>query len=571
MTDQLLQEIISDSIDFTNTPQVISLTNLIKNRLDMSKLFWLDKTDGVRHVVINYKGNVYKYHPKFGLTKLYTSKVHQTSIVDAEELDSKFYIFDVYYLDKDVRKFDYKSRMGLLDKAVNKYFGPNKLLILKTFKKVTNWKDLITYARTIHEHKDGVIIQLNEPYSDNWIRDCQQFKLKPAEFNTVDILYKQFKPNVYHLYLIGNAKDILNNQRSKPRYVTDFGYNLKKLDFNKRDYLILFESPFFKKISEYIYNKSDMTKLGISHLEDEGIYESYLDENCVWHPIRHRDDKKIPNGYIVGLNNVSLVFSPVTDDDNYFQAITFDQVKKNFNLKSIDAAKELVSEFHDISNEIRSIIFKHVNIKIDQSINQAFTCLDLAGGRGGDLEHIFNLGFRNIFAEDIDKEALTLYSIKARSKRVLLNCFGSGIEKDNSALIQDIIHRHEYKPFKFVVLNYAVHYLIPNIESLYSFLKSVCDRDVKILMTYYDGEKIKEYSKKSKEVFKIKVKGSTAEMPLPTISKTGYRSEPLVLKDSFEGFFKPEFEYYPYKECKQKSKYCPEYLSCIKSGIYTLN
>ena len=109
------------------------------------------------------------------------------------------------------------------------------------------------------------------------------------------------------------------------------------------------------------------------------------------------------------------------------------------------------------------------------------------------------------------------------------------------------------------------------MKELRNFLRAVCKRNVYIIMTYYDGEMIKKCNGEFK-TFKIKINssGTSAEMPLPTISSTGYRTEPLVLKDSLNEYFKCLYEIYPFTEFGLKSEFCDDYLSCIKSGVYTL-
>ena len=564
------------TFDVKKCPQVSVLTNTIINNMTTSndELYWLDKTDGVRRlIIIDSDNSIYSVHGVEGTEKIGETKNFKLTIFDTESVKNEYFIFDVYYYDgEDVRNKPFDERMTCIKKELPNCFK------FKKYNKVNDWKKLIDYAMTEHKGFDGIVIQENWPYDistpSSWLRVPYQFKLKPMKYNTIDFLYKYTKDKWYHLYLSGGIQQIIFNNRAMPRYLTDFDYNMKSLDPNERYYNILFSTPLFSDTSGYEFDPIDVKQLGLNEKDvtclDNLIIETNYDIIMnKFRPIRIRLDKDHPNGYNVGLINMSLYFSPVKIDENiYFENITDEQVMKNYNLKSVDEAIRLIDEFHQINQDIRQLIFKRFG---EQYNVKYHTCLDLAGGRGGDLLNILSLGINNVFAEDSDKEALVRYSLKAHKSRMLLNCFGLGIGKNNTLLINDIKSRREYKPFGLVVINYAIHYLIPVMKELRNFLRAVCKRNVYIIMTYYDGEMIKKCNGEFK-TFKIKINssGTSAEMPLPTISSTGYRTEPLVLKDSLNEYFKCLYEIYPFTEFGLKSEFCDDYLSCIKSGVYTL-
>ena len=569
MQKQLVNKIMSSTFNFKYCPQVDILTNTIKESFDKSDFYWMDKMDGLRQLLINYAGKVYKYHPVFGLKFLFESNISETSIVDSEEVDNSFIIFDVYYvLNSDIRQLVFDKRMEKAFKP-SRLFGSNcKNIKLGTYSKINDWGKLIDYASTIHPHRDGVVLHLNKGYDQNdWLSDPVSFKLKPLRYNTTDFIYKKLSDNYYRLYLIGVSSDLVFNQRARPRYITDYNYDMKNLK-NNTSYKILFESPFFRCLSEYIVNKDDLDKLGESEIEDDGIYESYLDENCIWHPVRHRIDKIYPNGNSVGLTNSSLNFSPVSEKPIYFEQVTFDNLLKNFKFKTTDEAKLFVKEFKVVNNEIKSQIFETLKqeINIDPK-NNSNICCDIGGGRGEDSDFLLKLGYNNFFVQDIDKEALIAYSRHNNGRRVLLNCFATGIDKVND-LISEVKDRQEFKPFKLYIINFSMQYLIKDIEKLHKFIKATSTNDCRILITFHDGNRIKLY--RNKEIFNIVTKNGVTSMPAPLISKSGYKKEQLITSDMFDKYFKKIYEFYPYQNSKVKSKYCPEYFGCIKSGLYEL-
>jgi hypothetical protein len=76
------------------------------------------------------------------------------------------------------------------------------------------------------------------------------------------------------------------------------------------------------------------------------------------------------------------------------------------------------------------------------------------------------------------------------------------------------------------------------------------------------------------EVFKIKIDGNNAKMPLPTIEKDGYREEPLLLNKHVEILKNEGLEiikdYHPFDDkdfTEGCEKYMNDYLKCIRSII----
>ena len=94
--------------------------------------------------------------------------------------------------------------------------------------------------------------------------------------------------------------------------------------------------------------------------------------------------------------------------------------------------------------------------------------------------------------------------------------------------------------YDLIIMNFAIHYLctdIKNIDKLIDLVSLCLKSNGLFMVTYYDGEKIlkllgdnneMKFGKLKIEIVKRDGETVIANMPLPTISSTGFRTEPLT-------------------------------------------
>lgn len=566
---------ISNIYNITKSPQVLVLNNSIIQTTSVDEYVWLEKTDGVRFLIIFYKHKIYSFSNSSSLVELnikYKSEIDKLTIVDTEFYNDKEYkIFDIVMVEEEsIVDLSYKDRMKKWSVIKNKIECKN--IRIKEYYDLKSWKEVIDFVNNSSSNNlispisgdriDGVIIQKKKESYDS--KEPISYKLKPKRLNTIDfkLMWNKVEER-YYLYLVGRASELIYNLRYLPRYskISNefFGYDLKKLE-QKKQYFILFDSPYannlwyFKprevfKINDYpdflVKESVEIMKEMIKNPKQyhEKIVEMSLADDG-WIPLRLRFDKQYPNSYRVGLSNAALLFSPVT----YGQDVYFTRDKLAFD-------EELIDTFHKANRAIRTFIFdKFINNNQENDsylLKDYNTCVDLAGGRGGDLLHLFNAGCNTIFAIDADKEALITYTQKAGivqnkninhvlsvldknlTTRLTFNAIYGFLSSNNTDIKKDLYSRKEFRigEIDLVVMNYAFHYICnkyPSIIELRNDVKKMLTSDGVFILTFYDGEQIldKLGNKDEEEFSKFKIKRYT---PKPDYND-------IVFKDLEDGF-----------------------------------
>lgn len=564
----------------TKFPQVGVLTNNILREHDLNDFVVLDKTDGL-HINMAFLGNCIYSIVKGKLKKIQkVSYNFPLTILDTEyyKQNGMYYVFDACYINNvDISNLFFEERMNRAKEFIQSH---NKLknIIIKNYYKIVSLEKIINQVNTNETNAegirvDGVIFQLKyEPYFKS-APTC--FKLKRKVMNTIDFRLK-LDGNCFKLYLSGKEDDLKYNLRQLP---IDDNKGIKN---NETYFDILFASPYMERCDIFIpRNDWDQTGYGIDNINeitklmndiidnktefDNKIIEMSL-ANDGWVPMRIREDKQFPNGYNVGISNCSVMFSPVSIADIYFE-------------KETAFGEDVTKPYHKINRIIRKYIIE----KTINPINKKLSVLDLAGGRGGDEEILYHAGARNIFAVDNDTEALVQYvmrtpnMIKNKDKytfllpntkeptieddAVRLNIIHGCLGKNNDSIIDEITGRYEYPDNKFdvILMNYAIHYLCYSdncITALNNTINELLSDTGVFIFSRFDGEKIHNDMTNGKlklttfELSLIEDKCNDTvkwcNMALPTIDKTGYREEPLVL-DRFIKLFDLKIvdEYYP--------------------------
>ena len=550
-------------------PQVGIVTNDFINRTKTNNLVWLEKTDGLRSLLLISKtGSIYRRIKDDEYELIYGKKdtyVDVDTIIDTEKIDSDYLIFDCYaYKSLDLTRKNFMERMSKVEDIVkNKGFGIK--LKQKTWHQFKNWNELIKFVN-INEYSpitrnkiDGVIIQFTNMNARD---DVSSYKLKRNVMNTTDFKLIELERMVYRLYLGGrNVSSLLMKHEA---------YN------NTKDNEYVFSCPFFENchildlrgnvnIDTNLYFQSEVEEIrNIILKEGDRLHNKIVElsfDGIKWLPLRIRTDKQYPNSYNVGLSNIGNIFSPPKDNNgNYFEKIV---------------TNDLIREFHELNHKIRDEIF-------DLTPNGT-EVIDLAGGRGGDFKNLISKGYVNIFAIDQDSDALVKYVSRASRERgnskFYLNVIQFQIPNDGNedVLYYKLESRSEF-PTKFDLcfMNYAIHYIRDSLEMLCKFLTKVLKIGGKFCFSYFDGDYLIQKAKHNLGPFTIEVNidKRTAKMPLPTIDKSGYREEPLIFISEVRELFMKYglIEVETYKPCElikfeHKSKLL-DYLSLIRYSIF---
>lgn len=495
-------------------------------------------------------------------------------------------------------------------------------IISKKFDTEITFEDIIERSKTILPNVqdeladiefDGFILQAKSGYELSTkgkdiffdLSKVYSFKVKPLRYNTIDFKLKNENSKIlpkypseknglsekidpiYNLYLMGSGLEST--------------FNLKKLARTKttdRSTEILFLTPFIENTHQYnaelddeiemlVYDNTKRTKiLKKVHPKDIDlngkIIEMYFDiDKKIWKIHRFRNDKVFPNGYKIGLANMSLFFDPL-------------RLESYYSPKLVTFPEELVNDFHDCSHVVREVIYKKMSEQIEAKRFERFpqiNYLDIAAGRGGDLEYIFKLMkpmkdsvILNLFGTDISPTGLVKYALKTmklsvmNQKTVNLNVIAeaNGDSKQNDKLYNEIISRHEFEKFNVINMSFAIHYISNYLKEFVDFCKKTMANDCIFMLTFYDSEAVIDTIPKFKifKDIKIDIKKNEAYMPLPTISSSGYREEPCMSKKHIE-FLKKEFsnfceviEFNPFFGHKSKVPDNGLYFNCVKTLIF---
>lgn len=565
-------------------PQVSIISNRVLLETPLSRFVWSEKTDGQHFNVLIYDGVIYdvthaKRIPMLSLSKLPVigkTDCQSTLILDTEQYQDEFYVFDAMYVDGNIGDKPFMERLAEASKYIEQLPG----FKMKRFEPIPSINFLLDYIKndkspTTGHDIDGVILQRNDlPYIST---ETTVWKLKPRFLLTVDfklMLNTNGPTPCYDLYLIGSYWDMLNNLKQRPREqkrvydANGRAFEHRRGDKYPDNMLILFDSPAIPGLSTFTpgpWNSSGYSKRIIDHADhlmkmvhddlsslDGKIVEMSLTVDNKWVPIRIRTDKLTPNGYKIGLENVSLAFDPIKPESQiYFQ-------------KQIDASEEVQSFVHSLSAKMRQVIIETFVNPCNMS-----SAIDLCGGRGGDQYNLYANGIHTFFVIDQDTTALRQYQDRSFGlvpkykrygykpmiktwrrveprKTITLNILNHSLGENYTDIMNDLQSRYEWRgKVDLVIMNFAVHYICKSkvyLTRLGQFIKKVLKPDGRFIVTFYDGDWIYDNTiggecRVGPWVIKVTEpkKGPVeAMMPLPTI-RNGYQSEPLARRSILSG------------------------------------
>jgi SAM-dependent methyltransferase len=534
-----------------------------------------EKIDGIRSMIIIYPNNGVCYiinnKNKDGFSiKSLTPSITSNSIfanvsciiLDSEAIDSKYYIFDVIKYEvnltpnhkiNNVHEMPFKKRLEyikiIVDNANELLIDNEPFLFAKHFIELTTDSymiDIKTFYNDMLQIQnysiDGLIIISKNDNYDNTLN----YKWKPVI--TIDFVAKQcpndmlgilpyiIKPNKTLYLLFCGIRSIEYKQWGIERFklYDQIFPNVCVNKYGKTNdsYIPIQFAPSADPYAYLFWSDNDA-------LNDKVIELSYDNNEWIFLKVRHDRVNDLNRKTYYG-NNFKVAEQMWM---NYKNPLTLDIVCSAFSTNNnignnTDNKLNLISNsnsyFKKESTEYVAMrkFNNYVKKEIISSITQfryteIYQCvIELASGKGQDLQKYIDCGFQKILMTDIDIDALSeiinrkhKYISNINSNNVhrntnkfkmkkekqektctnacskiyikqlnLLDCY-----KKNTELIYNSQYGVPLEGSKLVVCNLALHYIIPNklkSQNFVNFLNKILATDGIFIFTSFNGEKI---------------------------------------------------------------------------------
>lgn len=410
--------------------------------------------------------------------------------------------------------------------------------------------------------------------SDKYRNTIKSFNLQNSdilEFSKIGDYFKN-KPYIWSLSPIpitlfckssGGVNYILYATATK-RYIRDTG--IKKTEFDEK-----------------MYNPDSYYQpVRFSPSTQPFAYEftSDIDLDNKYVRLTYNYDKSKWN-YIETVNNTeTLLFG---DDFKYIEQNTWNLyrnpiTKENLCINLHDLSKQMY--FTNIKNPMHYAPIKMNNMVKHSLIKKSSTkVIDLASGRGSDLQTYRNLGIPNLLFCEIDNDAIDTLTQRKYTMRgennTMLSVFSTDLNKPYKKNLLTIQDKYQFDNVSHIYSFFALHYLTgssKNITNITCLISKLLAKDGLFIYTSFDKTAIGELLKDGKwEVFENGVKkysicykdsGSnksdkhiSIKLILPFNVNTHYYTEELINDKLLDSAFK-----------KQKMKVIKEarFMSCEK-------
>lgn len=424
-------------------PQTLAKSDLVF--LKKYKYSVTDKADGERTFLVFLKDEIKLINPK---TKVQIASYENktglfNTILDGEYLEktNEFLGFDILFYGspnkgyRDVRENDLEKRLQFLERVINFYVRKQKdLPLLIKMKKF--YFNIFDDAKQIWENRDklfnyeldGLIFTpIKQSYTDS-LSDIQKpvFKWKPKLSIDVRVEYNNREGFTYFHY--NNKQGSTWNYR--PRGIDQNLYkNIINKDIKHGRWQTT-DQKIIQNLKEYNIGYVTKSKTGkdIIYLGFEGYPNDYSNINRIntkydiveyeydfklnrWVAIRLRTfDKEDPNAYMTIKNIVEVILNYISLDDIVDLkdmsieniGLLYDFTKDNIKRKN----------WRIFNNFVKLKLYTDVTKKINVNYH-----LELACGKGGDLQKLEKNGYKNILAIDSSKNEL--YEKKGYEERLL--------------------------------------------------------------------------------------------------------------------------------------------------------
>lgn len=490
-------------------PKVQALTRYdYRNIYPLQNYYITDKADGIRAIGI-CEGN--KGFIVSDVLRTYdTTHDLKTTIVDAELVGEKLYIFDAIMVDGiDVSQIGFEQRLLMLDKSAKELQKVGIHAEVKPYIHISDM-ELEKHIKEIYKRKrpyeiDGLIfVKPGDPYVST-----KSYKWKRIEDNTIDFLVKKAPKNVlgqkpylskdkYTIYFL--FVGISNELFQALGLHRCAGYNDifddSKLSSNSTYFPIQF-SPSNAPLA-YIYYHPDTSILDI----ENNIVEFRCTGNCdkgpliEWKPIRIRKDrqKDLESKTYYGNDYKVAEITWI----NYMDPFPLEQLW--LNVSSDDYFASNKSGMYHAQTSVLSFM-KTERIMSYSHYNWV---VDIGSGKGQDLGRYFNAKIKNLIAIDNDKASLSelvrrkfTFAQDKTKKHSSTNVYVIHADmKDNytSTLskIYDVIPIPT-NHIDAIICNLSIHYYIYTPELLTNYIKFVSNLikiNGQLVITCFFGEAI---------------------------------------------------------------------------------
>lgn len=341
--------------------------------------------------------------------------------------------------------------------------------------------------KTTSYKTDGLIfVESTQNYNNT-----KNLKWKPYEFLTIDFMAVKCAPGQYIL-MVG-----ISSKMKKQFNIADSEYvNLLKtlpITINE-EYVPI---PFINSLIPHIYHY-DNTGNGVDKGVDlhGHIIELSLDKDLKWvfHRIRYDRDVELNSGSYYGNNykvaetTLMTILNPLLMKDLMSSPII---LSKDMYFKKQDMTYQHVKKFNNYVKKLLIMRYKNDTI------------LDLASGRGGDLNKYIAANTRNLIMLEIDINAIE--EVIDRKYNILTKINASNASGCNLIILQvdlnkdfkkniDIIGNNcDNKQFPVIHCHFAMHYLLGSIKSatnIISFINHYLEKNGTFVITIFDGKKV---------------------------------------------------------------------------------
>jgi ubiquinone/menaquinone biosynthesis C-methylase UbiE len=469
----------------------------------------VDKADGERLLFYLNGESLYTIDLAYNVKKINTIvNKHNDSLIEGELVTIKgkqvFLVFDCLLFEgKDVRNKYLRPRLDMADK-IQKYLNTLNSEFEFRLKDFYFETDIFKSSEKVLNSKyqyelDGIIYTpTNKPYSG------ENFKWKPSEFLTIDFVIKDVVPKV--------SKNKLRKVNLFVGIDSNRGY---KLGIN----VPKGERYFPTKFRPLNMNNIDCAFVG-SEYKNNTVVEFQFDKKekpCFqWKPMRTRDrktenflkGKTFGNDYSVAVDVWNSINDPLTKEmivgnKQFGEKVYFQSVIKS----------NLTSNMRKYHNQLKSILYS-------KFIPKNSHVLDIAGGKGADLQKYNKIPIGYLVINDIDQDALLTANDSAKNRYETIRNKNYDIDfvlGDAGKNLSNKISKSNLRVNKFDVINcqFAMHYFMKNKVTFNNFLNNV-DRYLKVngflIGTAFDGlsifnlmknKKYIEFTNNNKTLFKI--------------------------------------------------------------------
>ena len=534
---KILEKNIFENIEPAQ-PHTINYSDLFI--IKSNKYTVTEKADGIR-AFLKIKNNVATLiNPKTKQIIKSLGKINfGDTLIDGEYVNNKFYAFDIMFCNnKDIRKLDLLQRLDILKTNISN-IKVGLYINIKTFYKT----DIFNKANEILHKRfpyniDGLIFTPIDCYNS----DLPTFKWKKRL--TIDVRVDYSKRDDFTYFVFGKKYGRINEwsmQYFERNYIRTHDLRLKKMHkaFRYQEYQDLknkrihygkyktfnskiFQTPYLGKPGKpnEDYNTKRKLNKNIDVIMDKYDIIEYEYRDGDWFPLRKRTfDKEEANALktidsIVKVIEENLTIEKMLDFDskyNFYQ----DNVSNMYNVVAQDQAFKR-SNWRKFHNYVKK---KTIDMASNDCIGGAY--LDLACGKGGDLQKYIKSGYKNILA--IDTSEVELYSKNGYVHRLCNMGFmdkGLYFEKDDVKVtilcgdvsknirngdflknkndmdkLEDLFSRVD--KFDVISIMFAIHYMLESDSKMNKFMNNIIDLikpTGKFIGTYLNMKEDKDYT-----------------------------------------------------------------------------